>query len=105
MTFTEGTASYTQTFDQSAPVTASEFALTADAAGGTEIGFAIPVAAYLANKSTLDQIPGGFAVTDKLPNIVANLPTLDADSHVVALTATSGTATMSSQTITANSSR
>ena len=42
VTFHEGSASYTQTFGQLAPVTAGEFKLSQDANGGTNVTFSTP---------------------------------------------------------------
>src|SRR5208337_797903 len=66
--------------------------------GGTDI-VSLPdpatVADYLDVPSLYDQIPGGFKISDTAANVVAGLSTLNADSHVAAITVTSGTATLS----------
>jgi hypothetical protein len=66
--------------------------------GGTDI-VSLPtpasVADYLDVVSLYDEIPGGFAIVDTAPNVVAGLSTLKADSHVSSVTATSGSATLS----------
>jgi len=66
--------------------------------GGTDI-VSLPdpatVADYLDVPSLYDQIPGGFKISDTAANVVAGLSTLNADSHVAAITVTSGSATLS----------
>jgi hypothetical protein len=47
------------------------------------------------DQSTLDKIVGGFDVSDDAANLVADLSTLNADSHVDAITADIGDATLS----------
>src|SRR5947209_16533962 len=60
-----------------------------------EIAMSSPtVAQYLADPAAYDQIPGGFEIEDTLPNIVSALATLNSDSHIIALSAVSGTATI-----------
>jgi Protein of unknown function (DUF3383) len=48
-----------------------------------------------ADQPTLDKIVGGFGVSDTAANVVANLSKLNADPHVAAITATSGSAKLS----------
>ena len=51
-------------------------------------------ATFAADQAALDKIVGGFAVSDTLPNIVANLAAFDLDPHIDSLTGTSGGATL-----------
>ena len=71
--------------------------LTQAVSGGTDI-VSLPtpatVADYLDFPSLYDQISGGFAISDTVANITANLASLN-DSHINSITATSGTATLS----------
>ena len=66
--------------------------------GGTDI-VSLPdpatVADYVYIPSDYDLIPGGFDISDTAANVVAALPTLNADSHVASITITSGSATLS----------
>ena len=43
------------------------------------------VSTFLADQSTLDQIPGGFDILDSAANITANLDQLNDDSHIDAI--------------------
>ncbi len=54
----------------------------------------VSAATFLADQSTLDKITGGFDVSDTAANVVADLSTLNADSHVVVLTVAIGDATL-----------
>ena len=56
----------------------------------------VSAATFLADRSTLDKIAGGFDVSDRAANLVADLPTLNADSDVAGITADIGDATLSS---------
>ena len=62
------------------------------ASGGPVI---VSVSTFSADQAALDKIVGGFDVSDTAANIVAKLSTLNADSHVVGITAASGSATLS----------
>jgi hypothetical protein len=55
----------------------------------------VSVATFLADQSTLDKIVGGFDVSDTAANLVAALPTLNADPGVDGITADIGDATLS----------
>jgi hypothetical protein len=72
--------------------------VTEPISGGTDI-ISLPVPAtvadYLYVPSLYDLIPGGFAISDTLPNIIANLGALDRDTHISSLEATGGAATLS----------
>ncbi len=72
--------------------------LTQAVSGGTDI-VSLPdratVADYLFVPSLYDEIPGGFKISDTAANVVAGLPTLNADLHVASITITSGSATLS----------
>ena len=45
---------------------------------------AVSVSTFLANQSTLDQIPGGFEIMDRAATITANLDQLN-DPHIDAI--------------------
>ena len=63
----------------------------------TSVGGAPPVvsaATFVADKAVLDEIVGGVAISDTLPNIVANLAAFNLDPHINSLTGTSGSATL-----------
>ena len=66
--------------------------------GGTDI-VSLPTPASVADAldvvSLYDEIPGGFAIVDTAPNVVAALSTLNADSQVASISVTSGGATLS----------
>jgi fibronectin-binding autotransporter adhesin len=72
--------------------------LPVSVSGGTDI-VSLPtpatVADYLDAVSLYDEIPGGFAIVDTAPNVVAALSTLNADSDVASITVISGSATLS----------
>ena len=55
----------------------------------------VSAATFLDDQSTLDKIAGGFDVSDDAADLVAALPTLNADSNVDAITADIGDATLS----------
>jgi hypothetical protein len=55
----------------------------------------VTVATFLADRSTLDKIVGGFGVSDSADNLVAELSALNADSNVAAVTADIGDPTLS----------
>ncbi len=54
----------------------------------------VSAATFVTYQSTLNEIVGGFEVSDRAANVVAKLSTLNADSHVASITATSGSATL-----------
>ena len=54
----------------------------------------VSAATFLADQSTLDKIMEGFDVSDAAAKLVADLSTLNADSHVDAITADIGKATL-----------
>ena len=60
---------------------------------------AASIANFDAYQAELDTVPGGFVIADSLPAIVADLSALDADTYVVALTGTSGVATLTNSTL------
>ncbi len=51
------------------------------------------VAAFAADKATLDKVVGGFAVSDLATNVQAALASLSADAHIASIVATDGTLT------------
>ena len=55
----------------------------------------VSAATFLADESTLDKIKGGFDVADSAANLVADLSTLNAESHVAGIVADIGDATLS----------
>jgi len=55
----------------------------------------VSAATFLADRSTLDKIMGGFDVSDTAANLLADLSTLNADPNVDAVTADIGAATLS----------
>ena len=86
--------------DTAANVQANLAALTADASKITSItvtGGTVTVGtgAFVADAAALNEIVGGFAISDTAANVQANLTALAADAnHITSITATSGTVTV-----------
>jgi hypothetical protein len=62
-------------------------------AGGTEItalAKTVTVAQFQANEALLDQIPGGFAISDKAAQVSAQLAALNGDPNITAIALTNG---------------
>ena len=55
----------------------------------------VSVSTFSGDQFALDRIVGGFDISDTAANVVAKLSALDADLHVAAITATSGSARLS----------
>ena len=86
--------------DTAANVQAGLATLEADVAHITSITatggpVVVTVSTFSADRGALDKIVGGFAIADTAANVVAGLSTLNADSHVAAITVTSASATLS----------
>ena len=87
--------------DTAANVTAALATLPADVghiASVTSTSGIVTVseATWAADRTILDKVVGGFAISDSLPNVVSNLSALDGDTHVASIAATSGSATLAS---------
>ncbi len=86
---------------------ASSTYVTSAVSGGTDIVVSssspttATVAQYLAAVSSYDALPGGIAISDTGANIGANIPSLN-DSHIVSITASSGTPAVSVGVAAAN---
>jgi len=53
------------------------------------------VAQFSSDEAALNEVVGGFAISDLASNVYSNLPALDADaSHIASITATGGTVTV-----------
>jgi hypothetical protein len=60
------------------------------------------VAAFTADKATLDKVAGGFAISDLATNVQAALASLAADAHITAIATTDGTLSESVTQFTAD---